>query len=288
VAAVGSSVVGWQESLRDQVQDALGPASHWTVRQGRAVWRPPTDGQQWSRAVVLLDGATPIAVAGAFHPRLHSSREWAYVEVAPTRRSRGWGTRALTELRRTLPATARPLRARVQGGEPGLRFAARHGMSAIQRSRLITVTVPVEPLGPGVSVSADVDDTAVELWRDFYTAGHEWDSPGDVSFEVWRELTPRPSSVVRVTRDRVVGIAFVTPDPDGSRCVGGAIARDDPDALTIARQLLIGAASITPGALAVELDDWMWEIGAVVDTLPHEVRDHSFVVAENPDDDSAR
>ena len=250
------------------------------------MWRPPTDGALWSRAVVLLDDEIPVAVAGAFHPRLHGSREWAYVEVAPTRRGQGWGTRVVTELRRTLPATARPLRARVQGGQPGWRFAARHGLSAIQRSRLIAVTVPVEPLGTGVSISADVDDTAVGVWRDFYTAGHEWDSPGEVSFEVWRELTLRPSSVVRVTRDRVVGIAFVIPDLAGSRFVGGAVARDDPDALTIARQLLIGAASINPGTLVVELDDWMWEIGAVVDTLPHEVRDHSYVVAENPTDDA--
>jgi hypothetical protein len=78
------------------------------------------------------------------------------------------------------------------------------------------------------------------------------------------------------------GIAFVIPDSDGSRCVGGAIARDDPDALAIARQLLIGAGSITRSGLLVELDDWMWEIGAVVDTLPHEVREHTYVAVENP------
>jgi len=89
------------------------------------------------------------------------------------------------------------------------------------------------------------------------------------------------------TKAAVKAMDDIAISPDGAWVaaagVGGAVARDDPDALTIARQLVIGAASINPGTLVVELDDWMWEIGAVVDTLPHEVRDHSFVVAENPD-----
>jgi GNAT superfamily N-acetyltransferase len=275
------AVVPWSEAVRARVADALGPVRHWSVEQGRAMWREPTDGERWSRAIVLCDGPDPVAVASAFHPRVHSLREWVYVEVAAGRRGQGVGTRALAELRRRLPETARPLRAKVQAGSAGARFAARHGLALIQRSRLVRVTVPVGPVAADISVGDDLDDRVVGAWRDFYIAGHDWDPVGEVPFDVWRELTPHDGFAVRVTRDgRIAGIGFVTPEDGRPQFVGGAVARDDPDAPGIAERLLAGAAHRAGPDLVVELDDWMADVTSAVTALPHTVLDEGHIVAE--------
>ncbi len=154
-------------------------------------------------------------------------------------------------------------------------------MREIQGFRLVKVVVPTAPQVPGVSIDAEADDAAVVAWRDLYVAGHGWDPAGDVPLAVWRELAPR-GQVVRVTRDHVVGIAFVIADGAEFRFVGGAVDRRDPDAPAIAEQLLAGAAGIASGALLVELDDWMWDVDEVLGGLPHEVLDRSLVVADPP------
>ncbi len=182
----------WPKPLGAAVVDALGAAPHWTIRNGRAVWRPWSGDERWSR----------------------------------------------------------------------------------------TVAVPAAPPFPEVSITPAADDAAVRAWRDLYVAGHAWDPPRDVPLAVWRELLPH-GRVVRVARDRVVGIALVIADGAETRFVGGALDRRDPDAPTIARQLLAGAAGFVPGGLLVELDDWMWEVDEVVGGLPHEVFDRSRVVVEH-------
>lgn len=279
------TVEPWSEALRARVLDALGPAGHWTVEQGRATWREPADGERWSRTIVLSDGPEPVAVASAEHPRVHPLREWAFVEVAPSRRGHGLGGRVLAELRRTLPPGARPLRAKVQVDSPGARFAARHGLAPIQRTRTVRVTVPAGPLPADVSIEIsldeDVDDRVVRAWRDFYVAGHDWDPPAELPFDVWREITPHDGYAIRVVRgDRVVGIGFAIPEDGGPQFVGGAVARDDPDARGIAGRLLTAAAHRLGPDLAVELDDWMTEIIDSVTALPHTVLDEGHIVAE--------
>src|SRR5690348_3810663 len=109
-------VVVWSDEIGDLVLDALGQAGHWTIAQGRAMFRPSTEGPRWSRAVAVLDSGRPVAAAGAFHPRLHPGYEWIHVEVAEPFRRQGLGSLALDEIRRRLPDSARPLRAKVQAG----------------------------------------------------------------------------------------------------------------------------------------------------------------------------
>lgn len=126
---------------------------HWAQDQGRTQWRPSTNGDHWSRCLVLsLDGA-PIAVASAFMPRLHRSRAWCYVEVVPSARRAGIGTTELAALRAALPPASPPLRAKVPGQahRGPAQFAALHGFVTIQRNRTIELDEPIagsEPESP--------------------------------------------------------------------------------------------------------------------------------------------
>lgn len=144
------------------------------------------------------------------------------------------------------------------------------------------VTVPTALKPDDVSITNDIDDTVLRAWRDYYVAGHYWHPASDVSIDVWRGLIPPRTSVLRVIRDRIVGIAFMIADEHGPRFAGGAVARDDPDARGIAERLLTAAAGTTGGELDVELEDWLSEVWAVIETLPHEVIDEGHTIAETP------
>lgn len=138
---------------------------HWAQDQGRTQWRPSTNGDHWSRCLVLsLDGA-PIAVASAFMPRLHRSRAWCYVEVVPSARR--------------------------------------------------------------------------------------------------------------------AGVALMYGEDDTTSFVGGAVERDDADAIAISTELLRRAQRLGTGPLRIELDDWMWEVEAALEPYRSRVGDNAHVVAEH-------
>lgn len=281
VAGVAVTTRAWAAERAEAVSEAMGLAEHWTHDAGRAVWKPWGDGERWSRAVVVEVDDQPVAVAGAFHPRLHPTRDWVYVEVARERRRQGWGSRALAELTAVLPKGARPFRARVAAGSPGERFARRHWMERIQRCRLVRVDVAVEPATMDVRVHPQPDEGTVEAWRDYYVAGHNWDPPGEQSLDVWSELTPRTGPAITVWQSGLpVGIGLVVDDRIGRHFVGGAINRADPQGVDIARQLLFTAAGLTGSHLVVELDDWMTETIAAVGPMPHRVIDTAFSVGQ--------
>jgi hypothetical protein len=259
------------------------------MEQGRSGWREPADGDGWSRAVVRIDGEQPVAVASALHPKLHSSREWCYVEVAPAHRGRGHGTLALEELRRTLPPTAGPLRGKVSTGSAGDRFARTHGFEPVQRTRLVRVSVADRTNQPGdlrrvvVGLGALLDDEIVQAWSDHYVGGHDWDPPGELSLSLCRELFFAGDQCVAlaINRRTVVGIAVLTAAGMGiTTFAGGAVSRVDPDAVEIATALLGAAAHVVQGPLHVELDDWMWEVERAIESSRGEVVDEAHVVAE--------
>lgn len=282
------TAVPWAESMRPDVLAAFGPPRHWTMEQGRSGWRAPTDTEHWSRAAVLVEGGVPVAVASAFHPRLHPTREWAYVEVSEGRRARGHGGRALAALREALPPGAGPLRAKVRSGSAGHVFVVRHGFAPIQRTR--TLRVQVQGAQPHVGALRTValvpadrhDERVVQAWSDHYEGGHSWDPPGRRLRDLCREiLTDVAGSVLVVEREReVVGIALLTTRRGRLTFTGGAVHRDDPEAVEIARALLCHSARDS-AVIDVELDDWMADVGTAVGPWPTRVIDESYVVAES-------
>jgi hypothetical protein len=275
-------VVPWDEQCGSAVEAAFGAAEHWTMMQGRQSWRVPTDGQTWSRCLVVLDDdAEPVAVVSAFRPRLHSGRAWAYLEVSPRRRRAGWGMYALDALHAALPAEAGPLRAKVAGGSPAAGIAHRLGMTPIQRTQEIRVHVPTDLSGaPTQELSVD-DPAAVAAWRDWYIGGHDWDPPAPQPDQFWADMVSDADHVLGVPGDeRLAGIALVYTE-DGRPCfVGGALHRDTDPTGRIAAGLLCSARQVTGDPVHVELDDWMSDVTYVIDQLDHVVLDETFIVAD--------
>lgn len=279
----------WTEAFRERVMQAFGPAAHWSIEQGRGTWREPHDGDEWSRALVIVDDGQPVAVAGAFHPRIHPTREWGYVEVPPAHRRQGYGRYALDKLRQSLPPTAGVLRGKVESGSDGAAFADRSGFVELQRTRTVRVDVHDNETPPSDlaidswEAGATVDAQVVEAWSEYYVAGHDWDPAGQLSDRLSRELFFRsPSRVLVASRNNtIVGVAFVGLDPP-TTFVGGAVARDDPDGTAIAATLITSAASRSDNQiLDIELDDWMWDVTAAIEPWPHQILDEAFIVAES-------
>jgi len=279
----------WSEPLRTSVVDAFGSPTHWTMEQGRSAWREPVDGDEWSRTVVRLDDERPVAVASAFHPALHPTREWCYVEVAPAHRGRGHGTDALGELRRVLPATAGPLRSRVRSLSAAHRFATREGFESLQRTRLVRVFA-AEHARPQhdrrcvvVGLGAALEDEIVQAWIDYYTAGHDWDPPGALTLSLCRGVffTGDYCAVLAIDRRRIVGVALVATAVTGTTTfTGGAVSRGGAEAPEIASELLGAASHLVHGPLHVVVDDWMWELDRAVTAARGETIDEAHIVVE--------
>lgn len=269
----------WNEAVRELVESEFGPAKHWTVEQGRGGWQPPSDGEFWSRCLILFDTTAPVAVASAFHPRLHPAREWLYVEVAPAQRLKGWGTEAVKALRAALPDHAGPLRAKVQADSPAAAMAASQQMTPIQRTREVHIQVPADLTVTGTVRDLDpADPGAIAAWRTWYIEGHHWDPPAPQPDQFWAGMSTDTEHVIAVADESgIVGIGHTYTDNGVQWFVGGALHRD-PE---IAATLLVAAQRRQPGIpIRIELDDWMTDVSAVIDTLDHTVIEEAFIVAE--------
>lgn len=148
---------------------------------------------QWQRTVVVEHHGVPVAAGTAYETSLHSSRLWAYVEVAPDHRRRGLGGRILAALREAAaeaPSGVTALRSKVVPGSSGAGFAQWAGLSSIQRTRMVRIeagALPPQPLheDPSGRTTQAVEDLAtgsLELTRvlwDFYRRVHAWDPPAE-------------------------------------------------------------------------------------------------------------
>ncbi|SDT09999.1 hypothetical protein SAMN04489743_1689 [Pseudarthrobacter equi] len=180
------------------------------ARQFRSALAPSsngTGGAPWRRCIVaedVIDGVgIPVAAGVVYEAALHPERLWSYIEVSRDHRRNGIGATLLAMLRReagNAPSGVARLRAKVEPGTPGDAFAGAAGLAPIQRSRLVVVQPgalklpvfpdtdhggrPVSGENAGSDVVMDLATGSVELTDvvgRYYTAIHDWDSPGVLS-----------------------------------------------------------------------------------------------------------
>ncbi|MGX1161736.1 hypothetical protein FBY31_4202 [Arthrobacter sp. SLBN-100] len=304
-----------------------GPETH-QAGQFRGALAVSSDGggTPWRRCIVaedVIDGVgIPVAAGVVYEASLHPERLWTYIEVARDHRRSGIGATLLTMLRRETeqsPSGVSRLRAKVEPGTPGAAFAEHFGLSPIQRSRLVVVEpgalrLPVFPAkddggGPandenaGSDVVMDLATGSVELTDvvgRYYTAIHDWDSPGVLSVGQVQKLflddltgahgaivlraQPEsafgagvaPSKKGRIRAFAVSYAAPATPDPaqgpepDRAEAptdvfVGHEPALDADDAAEAVRDMLALIAYQHP--VMLELDDSMTALRAAVEPL---------------------
>ncbi|MEJ7648555.1 MAG: hypothetical protein WKF57_05805 [Nakamurella sp.] len=165
-------------------------------------------------------------------------------------------------------------------------MAASQRMTPIQRTREVHIQVPTDLTVTGTVSELDpTDPAAVAAWRTWYVEGHKWDPPAEQSDQFWVRMAADTDRVIGVINDgRIVGIGHRYIDQGTSWFVGGSLDRR-PD---IAATLLDAAQRQQPEApIRIELDDWMTDVCAVVNTLEHTVIEEAFIVAEHPATTSA-
>ncbi|MET1088792.1 MAG: GNAT family N-acetyltransferase [Arthrobacter sp.] len=318
----------WREGDDLALLEIWGGPETQQARQFRGALALSSDGtgSPWRRCIVaedVLDGVgIPVAAGVVYEASLHPQRLWTYIEVARDHRRSGIGATLLTMLRREAeqsPSGVSKLRAKVEPGTPGAAFAEHFGLSPIQRSRLVVVEpgalrLPVFPAkdgdgGPGNDENAgsdvvmDLATGSVELTDvvgRYYTAIHDWDSPGVLSVgQVQKlfldDLTGAHGAIVlraqpesafgagvapsKKGRIRAFAVSYAAPsDPDaapGQEAAGQeaptdvfvghepALARDD--AAEAVRDMLSLIAYQHP--VMLELDDSMTALRAAVEPL---------------------
>ncbi|SEQ16522.1 GNAT family N-acetyltransferase [Arthrobacter sp. OV608] len=303
-----------------------GPETHQAGQfRGALTISSDGSGMPWRRCIVaedVIDGVgIPVAAGVVYEASLHPERLWTYIEVARDHRRSGIGATLLTMLRREAeqsPSGVSKLRAKVEPGTPGAAFAEHFGLTPIQRSRLVVVEpgalrLPVFPAkddgGPandenaGSDVVMDLATGSVELTDvvgRYYTAIHDWDSPGVLSVgQVQKlfldDLTGAHGAIVlraqpesafgagvapsKKGRIRAFAVSYAAPsDPDaapGAESAGQgsptdvfvghepALARED--AAEAVRDMLSLIAYQHP--VMLELDDSMTALRAAVEPL---------------------
>ncbi len=175
------------------------------ARQFRGALAPSAN-TPWRRCIVaedVVDGVGIPVAAGVVHEAsLHPERLWVYVEVARDHRRAGIGSTLLAMLRHEAersPSGVSRLRTKVAPGTPGAAFAEAAGLAPIQRSRLVVVEpgalkLPVFGDGSEAAASEQVEDLATgsvelsDVVGRYYTAVHDWDSPGELSIATVQRL----------------------------------------------------------------------------------------------------
>ncbi|XAS67855.1 GNAT family N-acetyltransferase [Micrococcaceae bacterium Sec5.7] len=280
------------------------------------------NGTPWRRCIVAEDVVggigIPVAAGVVYEASLHPERLWAYVEVDRDHRRSGVGATLLTMLRREAeqsPSGAGRLRAKVQAGSPGAAFAEAFGLKPIQGSRLIVVdpgalSLPVFPSNNDGGRPANDEDAGSDVVMDlatgsveltdvvgrYYSAIHEWDSPGVLSVrqvqkQFLDELTGAHGAIVlraepesafgtsvapsKKGRIRAFAVSYAHPAQGASGqaeatdatdvFLGHEPALDPADAAEAVRDLLALIAYQHP--VMLELDDSMSALRSVVGPL---------------------
>lgn len=259
----------------------------------------PNAADPWRRCLVATDGVDgAIVAAGAIsEARLHPTRLWLYVEVAPNRRREGIATELVRRLRQEDPPSGvRALRGRytTKAAEASA-FAHAIGLVPMQRSRIVRLPPAVLPepmFGPAGPVLEDLATGSVELTKivaTYYEDVHaSWD-PAEMTLGRAQDLLLAPQTGAHgavVLRDRagelggkVLAFAVSYPPPteaptsadepassrDTELLVGYDTALPLARARAAVRQLLAMTAARYP--VQVEVDDAMTPVAEVMDAL---------------------
>ena len=282
----------WQEGDEVAARKTLGEVD----TPQSAVDRPllgPDAPDPWRRCLVATDGEQVVAAAAVSEARLHPTRLWLYVEVAPTHRRQGIATELVHRLRQeAAPSGVTALRSRYTTEDPAAAgFTEALGMTAIQRSRMVHLAagaLPEPMFGPAGPVLEDLATGSVELTKlvaAYYDRVHAGWDPAEMTLGRAQDLLLAPQTGAHgavVLRDRAgeLGgsvLAFAVSYPAPAEETEAAPRRDTellvgydtelPAARSRAavRQLLAMVAARYP--VLLEVDDAMAPVAEVVDAL---------------------
>lgn len=295
----------WREGDEIAADEALGDPDTPQAALDRPLLGPDA-ADPWRRCLVAVEDDAVVAAAAVSEARLHPTRLWMYVEVAPSHRRQGIATELVRRLREeAAPSGVRALRSRYTGAAGAAAgFAASLGMGQIQRTRIVRVPAGVLPepmFGPAGPVLEDLATGSVELTKlvaAYYDEVHaSWD-PSQMSLGRAQDLLLAPQTGAHgavVLRDRAgeLGgrmLAFAVsyppapeedesapaPPADTELLVGYDTELPVSRARAAVRQLLAMTTARYP--VQVEVDDAMTPVADVVDALVTEK--HAEVVTE--------
>ncbi len=208
--------------------------------------RPDGWRDRWTRAVVGVDVATGalLGVGRIFTDRVHDSRFWTEIMVAPYLRRRGYGTQIARELAllraeprlmcdRGFTGSERTLFCRSLGGQP---------YQTCPPGRVLTADAAELVVSGSVRTQRGADVGMAELrraWVDLYTWMHEDWAPVAAQFEQpllhdFEDVDLVHTRVVVVDGEVRAG-AFVFPDDPAPGVVAECRTRTEPDGSTLLR-----------------------------------------------------
>ncbi|MGH8990132.1 MAG: GNAT family N-acetyltransferase [Acidimicrobiia bacterium] len=244
-------------------------------------------GQVWLRALAAVVDGEAVGGGAVWSSRWHPARLWAYVEVTPDRRRRGVGTALLAALRRLAEPDGRPLRTKVRDHHPSGAFATAAGLRLVL---IRSTSRELDPAGladpPARVVAADLGGAEVcDAFRRWYGAVHPTDPPGVLGDADIRDTHLGEAAggvIVRHPSGSAAGIGLVFDDGSEWGFSGGGLDPVGPDAVDLARDLILGAARLVPSGtrLVLEVDDSMADMAGAADLLGASHGDTIHVVAE--------
>jgi len=282
----------WREGDEVAARETLGEVD----TPQSAVDRPllgPDAPDPWRRCLVATDGEQVVAAAAVSEARLHPTRLWLYVEVAPTHRRQGIATELVRRLRQeAAPSGVTALRSRYTSENPAAAaFTRVLGMQPIQRTRIARIEAGVLPepmFGPAGPVLEDLATGSVELTKlvaAYYDRVHAGWDPAEMTLGRAQDLLLAPQTGAHgavVLRDRAgqLGgsvLAFAISYPAAAEEDGAAPRRETElllgydtglpaaRARAAVRQLLAMVSARYP--VLLEVDDAMTPVAEVVDAL---------------------
>lgn len=188
------TIRAWQEGDDLQLMQIWPDADNIQASVFRAKLGPDSE-QPWQRTFVAEHDGVPVAAGIVYETSLHSSRLWAYIEVAPDHRRFGLGRQLLDVLReaaQSAPSGVTSLRTKIVPETSGAGFSQWAGLGSIQRTRMVRVdagALPQRALREDRDGNLDqaIEDLAtgsIELTQavwEFYRRVHEWDPPAEQS-----------------------------------------------------------------------------------------------------------
>jgi GNAT superfamily N-acetyltransferase len=244
-------------------------------------------GEPWLRSLTAEVDGRPVGAGAVWSAHWHPARLWVYVEVVPAWRRQGIGTALVGALRQLGEADGRPLRAKVRPGDPSGAFATAMGLGTVLIESTGRELDPAAlPAPPARVLAADLASTEIAgVFRRWYTAVHPTDPPGVLTDQDVRDAHLAEAAgavIVRLDWGAPAGIGLVFDEGEEWVFSGGSVTPGDPQAMDLARDLILGAARLVPAGrrLVLEVDDSMADVAAAADLLGASYGDICHVVAE--------